>query len=86
MSSTANGITNETLRERPPAGGWSLLLDVKGLIALTRFSRSTLYKLFKTRDFPRGIEIKGVGRRWRRADIEKWVDGLWSAEGPDHAA
>lgn len=50
------------------------LLTTMELAALLRVGRTGLWRICKDPAFPRPIMI-GRRRRWRRADIERWVDG-----------
>lgn len=36
-------------------------------------SRAALYRLLAADKFPRACRIDGVGPRWRRADLDRWV-------------
>ena len=38
--------------------------------------RSAWYELRSAGELPDGIEIPGAGLRWRRSDLERWVEKL----------
>lgn len=50
------------------------LITIMELAALLRVGRTGLWRICKDPAFPRPIMI-GRRRRWRRADLERWVDG-----------
>lgn len=50
------------------------ITGLKGVIALTSLSRSTIYELEKSGRFPRHLKIAGTTRSvWRVEDVQKWV-------------
>lgn len=52
------------------------LLTTNDVIALTRLSRTTIYRKRCSGDFPAPCGV-GAGRiRWRRRDIDAWIDDL----------
>lgn len=51
------------------------ITNLKGVIALTSLSRSTIYELEKAGKFPRHMKIAGTTRSvWRVADVQQWID------------
>ncbi|MGV8979197.1 MAG: helix-turn-helix transcriptional regulator [Cellulomonas sp.] len=56
-----------------PAPPVEQLLDLPALAALLHLSPSTIRSLRTTGDGPRAIRIGG-SVRWRRTDVDAWVD------------
>lgn len=50
-----------------------LLIDINEVARLTGFSRGKLYSMQSTGAMPAPLKV-GRSTRWRRADIEAWVD------------
>lgn len=52
----------------------SLLLRVEDVVRETTLSESTVWRLVAAGRFPRPLDLGGRVRRWRRAEIEAWVN------------
>jgi excisionase family DNA binding protein len=52
-----------------------LLYDADRAAALVGLSVRTVWRLAAAREFPAPVRV-GRATRWRRADIEAWVDSL----------
>ena len=55
------------------------LLRIADVIEMTSMSRSTLWRLVKTGQFPAPLKVggpKGRAVRWLRVDIEEWIANL----------
>ena len=53
------------------------ILRIADVLAATALSRTTLWRRVKTGDFPAPIRLGGAGSRavrWRRTDIETWIN------------
>lgn len=79
MSATAQAPETAPPNRRP-AGEIppSLILVTNEILAVGRFSRTTLWRRLREGTFPAPIPDGGDHRRWRRADIEAWVKGEWT--------
>lgn len=53
----------------------ALLLDVRETAALVGMSARWLWRAVSAGDFPTPIKI-GRATRWRRCEVEAWVEGL----------
>ena len=52
------------------------ILRIDEVLALTGLSRSTLYRLGASGDFPKAVELCGPGGRakgWRLSEVEEWI-------------
>ena len=58
---------------QPRAGMTAELLDVRQLAELLQLSKRTLYRLADCGAMPRGLRLGG-SRRWRRSEIQRWLD------------
>jgi prophage regulatory protein len=52
------------------------LLRLPAVVRQTGLSRSTIYRLMATRDFPLPVKLAGRAVGWRRSDVEQWSDSL----------
>lgn len=61
-------------------------IDLPEVLAITQFSRPTLFRYLAAGKFPRAIE-GGRGRHayWLRANVEAWMDGRRKAPGWGYA-
>lgn len=50
------------------------LLRLPRVIEITGLSRSTIYRLMETGEFPRQVAISRGAVGWRQSDIEKWIE------------
>ena len=66
----------------------ALLLDERAVAALVSLSPRTIQTLVSAGEFPEPVRL-GLGKRrmkrWRRADVEAWVDGLGDGAGHGQA-
>ena len=51
-----------------------MLLRIDEVTTLVRLSRPSVYRLMAAGDFPRPVQIGSRAVRWRRADVEAWVE------------
>ena len=56
------------------------LLDIKVVMELVSIKKTALYGLISTGRFPPPLKISPRCSRWRRSDIQAWIDGLPSKE------
>ena len=49
------------------------LLTIEEVCAMTRMSRSTVYKKVKSGEFPKPIRLGRRMVRWRRWEVVKWI-------------
>lgn len=61
---------------REAASPVPMLLDAEQAAAYAGVSRSGWYRLVAAGVIPQAIRIEGVGPRWRRSDIDRWVERL----------
>ncbi len=60
-----------TVTEQP------LLLSVEQTALLTGLGARTIWRLASSGEFPKPVQIAGRrATRWKRSDVEAWVDGL----------
>lgn len=50
------------------------LLRQRDLMEFMSISRATLWRIQKHKDFPKPVIIMGC-KRWRREDVEAWLEG-----------
>jgi prophage regulatory protein len=51
----------------------SQILRLREVVAITTFSRSSVYRLLRDGRFPRPIKLGVHARGWRRSDIENYL-------------
>ena len=49
------------------------LLTIEEVCAVTKMSRSTVYKKVKSGEFPKPIRLGRRMVRWRRWEVETWI-------------
>ncbi len=83
LSPQGCSIPRKGSRKPKPAGAVpeSLLLLAYEVFEVTRLSPSTIYRHIRAGKFPPPVPTGSDHRRWRRADIERWLDGQWSRAG-----
>lgn len=52
------------------------LLTIKEVVALTRVSKSTIYRRMREGRFPKPVRIPPRTTRWRESAIRAWLHGL----------
>ena len=55
------------------------ILRTPAVLALIGLSRTSLWRRVRAGDFPAPVRLGGHGSRavgWRRADVERWLEGL----------
>ena len=52
------------------------LLTCKDVVAQTKLSRSTIYRLVRDGSFPKPVRVGPRGKRWRESDIRAWLGEL----------
>ena len=50
------------------------LLTVKQVASLIGVSRPTVYRWLRTLDFPRPLRVGQRASRWRRHEVERWLE------------
>lgn len=63
------------------------LLRQRDLMEFMHISRATLWRIQRHKDFPKPVVLLGCCKRWRREDVETWLEGR--KESPievDHAS
>jgi prophage regulatory protein len=50
------------------------LLNISEVCTVTKMSRATVYRLMERANFPRPIAMTRKIRRWRRIEIEAWIN------------
>ena len=51
-----------------------MLLKSEEVSELVKLSRPTIYKMMSAGRFPRPVKIGSRAVRWRRADVEAWIE------------
>lgn len=73
MSQTSQGrLPAPTLRGTPPAGAGGLL-RIRDVIALTRLSRATIYRMVDRGEFPRQVPVARQAVAWSADAVNAWV-------------
>lgn len=54
----------------------SRLMTTRDLIALTRLSRTSIYRMTRQGRFPPPCSMGNGHIRWREADVRAWMEGL----------
>ena len=57
------------------------LLDADQTAAYCGLSRSGMYRLLAADDFPIPVRPEGSLPRWKRSDLDKWIDRLKPGRG-----
>lgn len=52
----------------------SQVLKLKDVVAITSLSRSTIYRLASSGEFPRPIKLACHASGWLREDVENWLN------------
>ena len=58
------------------------ILRTPSVLTLIGLSRTSLWRRVRAGDFPAPVRLGGQGSRavgWRRADVERWLEGLRKA-------
>ena len=55
-------------------GGEGRLMKIDEVLHLTSLSRSTLYRLIRSGDFPSPVRIGPRAVAWRERDIRRWLE------------
>ena len=51
------------------------MLHLPEVLAITGLSKSTLYRLIASGDFPAGVKLGKRMTRWPESDVVQWIDG-----------
>jgi prophage regulatory protein len=51
-----------------------IFVDIKGVIALTGLSKTTVWDVIKNGDFPKPRKASARGSRWLVREIEEWCE------------
>ena len=73
---SSRGWSGPVLDDRAPASGPVQVLRMSAVMAATGLSRTTLWRLRRTGEFPAPVRLGGDGSRavgWLRNDIEAWI-------------
>ena len=67
----------------------SIILRARDVVGATGLSRSTIYQMIKTNDFPRPIRLGKRAVGWLQSDIISWLDqrpkgGSWPKKLKDN--
>ena len=59
-----------------------IILRVRDVVGVTGLSKSTIYQMIKTNDFPRPLRLGKRAVGWRQSDIASWLEqrpkgGFW---------
>ena len=54
--------------------GEAVIIKLPEVLALTKISKSTLYRFMESGDFPRPIRLGKRARAWRKEEILEWID------------
>ena len=49
------------------------ILKLKDVVAFTKLSSSTIYRLTKTGDFPKPIKLAAHASGWLESEINDWI-------------
>jgi predicted DNA-binding transcriptional regulator AlpA len=69
-------VSDATVTAAPADPVVPLLFDQQGAWRYCGLSRTGWYRLRSMGKLPAPILIPGVGQRWRRLDLEQWVERL----------
>ena len=58
-----------------------ILITREQVETLTSFSRSFIYKLMSTGDFPRPVKVAAHSVRWRRKEVIDWIENRQRSTG-----
>ena len=74
-------MKNDRPEMRHPPAQPALLLRRRDVLALLGISHSALYRYMHHASFPRPIRIGPKAVRWRRDEIERWIEARPRAMG-----
>ena len=57
------------------------LLRLSEVIALTRYSRSSIYRKMRDESFPKPLKMGDRAVRWRESEVTAWVAARPRADG-----
>ena len=52
----------------------AVIMKLPEVLELTKISRTTLYRLMETGEFPRPIKLGQRARAWRVEEVTNWLD------------
>jgi hypothetical protein len=61
---------------RVPEGAWPALMTVKTAAGYVDERSAEEFRRKVGRIYPEPIRLWGVGVRWRKTDLDNWIDGL----------
>ena len=87
----ADGIRTTCANDMPDAGGLSPLLTVREVAKILGIHVRTVWRLAKKVEygevpFPKPLRLAKKTIRWRRQDLEKYLDALAAEESAKNAA
>ncbi|MEQ5837456.1 AlpA family phage regulatory protein [Marinobacter sp. NFXS9] len=50
------------------------LMTLREVSGIVKLSRTSIYRKEKTGDFPRAIRLGARALRWRKSDIQGWIE------------
>jgi len=60
--------------EANPMSNLERIIRLKTVLALTRLSRSTVYRKIAEGTFPHQVKISVHGTGWRESAVNRWID------------
>lgn len=66
--------TKATVNPDPARKEPSRLLRISGVQERTALSRSSIYRLMSTNQFPKPVPLGEHGRGWLEGEIEAWIE------------
>ena len=72
-------MSKQLLSAGPSGTFLPAILRTPSVLTLIGLSRTSLWRRVRAGDFPAPVRLGGQGSRavgWRRADVERWLEGL----------
>jgi prophage regulatory protein len=60
------------------------LLRLSQVVEITSLSKSTIYRMIKSNEFPSPLQIGSKSVAWRQIDLEKWMKNLPEVPGGEN--
>ena len=60
------------------------LLRLSQVVEITSLSKSTIYRMIKSNEFPSPLQIGSKSVAWRQIDLEKWMKNLPQVPGGEN--
>ncbi len=55
-----------------------MLINIKDVMQMVGIKQSTIYKYMKTKGFPKPIKLSQKCSRWKKEEVEKWIQKISS--------